>query len=306
MTDRPTVPDTAPWCAAPDPGTRPPRSALPPGSCDCHAHICGPIAQYDYAADRIYTPPDALLSDYRRMLGTLGVERAVLVQPSVYGTDNAVLLGALSEGGPSMRGVAVVDPTISDAELRTLDRAGIRGVRINVVDRHTGRNVVPLDEIVPLARRIEPLGWHVELLLQVDAVPELAVVLKAIPVDVVLGHLGYVHADKGGVGSPGFQALLRVMQTGRCWAKLTGPYRISSGQGQSQDVAAMARGLAEAAPERIVWGTDWPHVMVKGQMPNDGDLCDLLEDWLLSKADRTRILVDNPATLYGFTTAVPT
>jgi predicted TIM-barrel fold metal-dependent hydrolase len=273
---------------------------MPPLACDAHAHICGPFARYAYAEERIYTPPDALLPDYRRMLGTLGIERAVLVQPSVYGTDNTVMLEALAEAGPSMRGVAVVEPGISDAALRELDRAGVRGVRFNAVDRRDARNVVPMEQIVPLARRIEALGWHIELLLQVDAVPDLGGMLAAIPVPVVLGHLGYVHVNKGGAAAPGFQALLRAMDGGRCWVKLTGPYRISAQAVPYDDLLPMASALVAAAPERLVWGTDWPHVKVDVGMPNDGDMADLLLRWAPDEAVRRRILVDNPAALYGF------
>ncbi len=152
------VPAGAPWCAGADPATRPPGFVMPPLACDSHAHICGPMALYLYAEERIYTPPDALLPDYRRMLDVLGVQRAVLVQPSVYGTDNTVMLQALVAAGPTMRGVAVVDPGISDAALRDMHAAGVRGLRFNAVDRRGARNVVPMDQIVPLARRIEPLA----------------------------------------------------------------------------------------------------------------------------------------------------
>jgi 2-pyrone-4,6-dicarboxylate lactonase len=294
------VPAGAPWCAGADPATRPPGFVMPPLACDSHAHICGPMALYLYAEERIYTPPDALLPDYRRMLDVLGVQRAVLVQPSVYGTDNTVMLQALVAAGPTMRGVAVVDPGISDAALRDMHAAGVRGLRFNAVDRRGARNVVPMDQIVPLARRIEPLGWHIELLLQVDAVPDLGAVLDAISVPVVLGHLGYVHVRKGGATAPGFQALLRAMAGGRCWVKLTGAYRISAQPVPYDDLTPMAAALLAAAPERLVWGTDWPHVKVDVAVSNDGDLADLLAGWVPDERVRHRILVENPAALYGF------
>lgn len=293
----PPVPATAPWCQAADAATRKPQITLPALACDCHAHICGPFGAFPYAEERIYTPPDALLADYRRMLGTLGVQRAVLVQPSVYGTDNSVLIKALREAGTMMRGVAVVDPTILDADLRALDDAGVRGVRINVVDRREGLNTVPLDEIVPLAKRIADLGWHVELLLQVDAAVDLETVIAAIPTDIVLGHFGYAHVARGGAEHPGFKTLLRVMQTGRCWVKMTGPYRISAQTLPYADIMPMVHALVQNAPERLVWGTDWPHVMIKGPMPNDGDLCDRLMDWLPDPGTRQRVVVENPAAL---------
>jgi predicted TIM-barrel fold metal-dependent hydrolase len=293
------IPDWAPLCAAPDPHPRAPRRPTPPNAADCHAHICGPLGGMPYDSERIYTPPDALLPDYRAMLDTLGIRRAVLVQPSVYGTDNRVMLQALHDGGPLLRGVAVVSPDISDVELQMMHVAGVRGVRFNCVDRREGRNTVPVAEIAALAERIKPLGWHVEFLLQVDAAPDLEV-CNSLPVDIVFGHLGYVHADRGGADDTGFRALLKLMERGRCWVKLTGPYRISAGDLPYADVAPMARALAAAAPERLVWGSDWPHVMVRKPMPNDGALLDLLADWVPDDAVRRRILVDNPVQLYGF------
>jgi 2-pyrone-4,6-dicarboxylate lactonase len=296
------VPATAPWCMAADPDTRRPAVVFPPGSCDTHAHICGPFRVHPYAAERIYTPPDATWPMYRRMLDTLGVERAVLTQPSVYGTDNTVLVEALAAGGQAVRGVAVVDPSVDDATLRALDAAGVRGVRINIVDRRENRNVLVLEEILPLARRIAPMGWHIEFLLQADAVPDLAEACGALPVPVVLGHLGYVHADKGGAGNAGFQALLRWLDAGQCWVKLTGPYRISAEELPYRDVVPLAHALVAKAPERLLWGTDWPHVMMKKRMPNDADIADLLLGWVPDEATRKAILVDNPETLYGFAT----
>ncbi|HEX3575599.1 MAG TPA: amidohydrolase family protein, partial [Rhodopila sp.] len=276
----PDVPASAPWCMAAEPDTRRPRIVMPPGACDTHAHVCGPFSTYEYAAERLYTPPDATWPMYRRMLDTLGVERAVLTQPSVYGTDNTALVDALAVGGKAVRGVAVVEPSIDDAALRALDAAGVRGVRINIVDRRENRNVLVLDELMPLARRIAPLGWHIEFLLQADAVPDLAETCAKLPVPVVLGHLGYVHADKGGAANPGFQALLRWLGAGQCWVKLTGPYRISAEEVPYGDVTPMAQALVAAAPERLLWGTDWPHVMMKKRMPNDADIADLLLDWV--------------------------
>jgi predicted TIM-barrel fold metal-dependent hydrolase len=276
---------------------------MPAGATDCHAHVCGPFARYAYAAERIYTPPDATLAEYRRMLATLGVQRAVLVQPSVYGTDNTAMLEAIAEAGTSMRGVAVVEPGVTVAELKRLHDGGIRGVRVNVVDRRTHRNEIVLDELLPLTHRIADFGWHLEMLLQADAVPGLLDTAAKLPVDLVLGHLGYVHTDKGGASHAGFQDLLRLLDAGRSWVKLTGPYRISAEELPYADVTAMAHALLKVAPERLVWGTDWPHVTMKKRMPNDADIADLLLDWVPDAAKRTAILVDNPQALYGFTAA---
>src|SRR5262252_3302778 len=154
----------APLCLAPDAEPRSPRLALPLGACDCHAHICGPAALYPYAAERIYTPPDATLDAYRRLLATLGVARAVLVQPSVYGEDNRAMLAALAAAGSGFRAVAVVAPTTTSREIEVLHQAGVRGLRLNLVDRREGRNVVPLALVRTLAQRIAPFAWHIEFL----------------------------------------------------------------------------------------------------------------------------------------------
>ena len=286
-------------CAAPDPRPRKPRTVFPPLSCDCHAHILGPKSDYDYAPERIYTPPDALLPDYLEMLATVGMERAVLVQPSVYGSDNTVMIEALADAGPRCRGVAVVDEAVSDDELARLDQAGVKGIRFNLVDVADPLGGMPLPAMTRLGERIEPLAWHVEVLIHVDEFPDLDATFADFPVDLVVGHMGYMRPDQD-TGAAGFQALLRMVRAGRCWVKFTAPYRISSGDMPYEDVAPCAKALIHAAPDRMVWGTDWPHVMVTKPMPNDGDLCDLLADWIPEPELRKQVLVDNPAKLYGF------
>lgn len=288
-----------PLCAPPDPNPRKPGLTLPALACDCHAHICGPASRYPYWSGRVYTPPDCLLPAYRHLLATLGVERAVLVQPSVYWTDNTALLDALREGGPAFRGVAVIEDTASDAEIERLHAAGVRGVRCNIVDIVEDKGRLPLAMLRRLADRIKEHGWHIELLMHADEFPDMDRAFADFPVDVVLGHLGYLSTAKG-LRDPGFQALLRLLRANKAWVKLTGPYRISTGPMPHADTIPFAHALIEAAPGRIVWGSDWPHVMAKGAMPNDGDLCDLLADWVPDARLRQRVLVDNPAVLYGF------
>lgn len=298
-----TEPNAAPACAPPDLVPRKPRFAFPPLACDCHAHILGPASRHAYARDRVYTPPDCLLPDYRAMLGVLGIARAVLVQPSVYGTDNTVLLQALREAGPAFRGVAVVEWSVGEPDIDALHAAGVRGVRVNVVDVQKGKGELPVARLRELAGRIAPRGWHLELLAHVDQYPALDRELADFPVDLVFGHLGYMRTDRG-MAAPGFQALVRLLEMGRAWVKLTGPYRISASAMPHKDVIPYARELLRAAPHRVVWGSDWPHVMVKGAMPNDGDLADLLLDWMPDEALRRKVLVDNPARLYGFPPAL--
>jgi 2-pyrone-4,6-dicarboxylate lactonase len=301
MVESSSAEEKAPRCAPPDPVPRAPKADFPPLACDCHAHICGPQATYGYIPERIYTPPDALMPAYRHLLATLGCARAVLVQPSFHGTDNRALLAAMREAGDAFRGVAVLADDASERDIEAMHAAGVRGARLNIVDVKTGKGELPLAQIERLADRIKPFGWHIEFLMHVDEFPELDRMLARLPVDCVFGHLGYVRADRG-VQVPGFQALLRLLRDGRAWVKLTGPYRISTGPLPHADTNAFAQALVAAAPNRLVWGSDWPHVKTDWSipMPNDGDLADLLEDWVPDPVVRKRVLADNPASLYGF------
>ncbi len=290
-----------PVCAPPDPATRHPQVSLPRGACDCHAHVCGAPGQYPLYEKRVYTPAAAALPAYVTMLSTLGVERAVLVQPSFYSTDNSAMLDAIDAAGPRFRGVAVVPGDVTDAELERLHRRGVRGVRVNIVDTLEGKGVLPREALMRLAHRVRPLGWHMEFLMHVDEFPHLDRDLEDFPVDMVFGHLGYVRADRG-VTVPGFQALLRLLRSDKAWVKLTGPYRISTGPLPHADTDAYARALLDAAPHRVVWGSDWPHVMAKWHMamPNDADFIDLLVRWVPDAALREQVLVKNPERLYQF------
>ena len=295
-----TTPPGAPPCAPPDFHPRKPKITLPKLTCDTHAHILGPIAKYAYSPARVYTPPDCLLNEYQKMLATLGVERAVLVQPSVYGSDNTVMLEAMRVAGGAFRGVAVVDDDIADAELTRLNAAGVRGVRVNIVDvKDRKPGTLPMTQLTALAKRIAPMGWHMEFLMHCDEFPDMDCTFADFPVDIVLGHLGYMKTSLG-VNNAGFQALLRLMKAGKAWVKFTGPYRISSEVLPHADTNALAHALIAANAARVLWGSDWPHVMVKSAMPNDGDLCDLLLAWIPDAVTREQVLVNNPAKLYGF------
>jgi predicted TIM-barrel fold metal-dependent hydrolase len=201
--------------------------------------------------------------------------------------------------GARCRGVAVVDDDVSDGELARLNAAGVRGVRVNVVDVKEDKGIIPMERLTRLASRIAPMGWHVEFLMHADEFPQLDRQFANFPVPIVLGHLGYMRTEKG-LSDPGFRAMLNLMKEGRCWVKLTGPYRITSQALPYPDVTPYAHALLEHAPDRIVWGTDWPHVMMKGTMPNDGDLADLLSAWVPDEGLRERVLVTNPTKLYGF------
>ncbi|OWF66240.1 hypothetical protein B6A14_03320 [Polynucleobacter hirudinilacicola] len=293
---------SAPLCQAPDPEIRSPKIAFPSGAVDCHAHVCGPASQYPYAQERIYTPPDATLESYKDLLKMLGVDRAVLVQPSVYGTDNRAMLAALNIYPEQLRGVAVIPSNlqdITDAYLEELHSAGVRGIRCNIVDVADKSAELPIQNLKDLANRIKPFGWHLELLMHVNEYPDLAKVFENFPVDLVFGHFGYSHA-KHGIQNEGFLGLLELLKSNRAWAKMTGPYRICDGGLPYLDMRPLNDAVIKANPRRLVWGTDWPHVMVKKQMPHDADLCDLLGSWVVDENLRKSILVDNPCILYDF------
>jgi 2-pyrone-4,6-dicarboxylate lactonase len=285
-------------CPPADPHPRKPLTAVPGTACDCHVHVFEGT-RYPYSPARGYTPPDASLAALEDLHGTLGIGRAVLVQASVHGTDNrAVLEGAASQPA-RFRAVVAVDESVTDADLRQMNLAGARGIRVNLVDPG-GMPFSSFDELKGLAGRIASLGWHVEFLVHVDKVAELPDLARALPTDVVVGHLGYMQTARG-LGDPGYRAFLDLVEEGRCWVKLTGPYRISAEQHPPyMDVGPFAAALVAARPDRIVWGSDWPHVMCKRPMPNDGDLLDAFAEWVPDESLRREILVNNPARLYGF------
>jgi predicted TIM-barrel fold metal-dependent hydrolase len=239
-------------------------------------------------------PPDCLLPDYIRMLRTIGCERAVLVQPSVYGTDNTAIVEALKSGAFPMRAVAVVSENVSDRELEDLHAAGFRGIRINTASGTPG---LKLEHAPRLAERIKPLGWHLQFYMNFH--PETEEQLARLPVTIVIDHFGRIPAAEG-VGAPRFQALLRLLRREHCWAKLMGPYFASAKAPRYPDLVPLAQAMVKTAPDRVVWGTDWPHPSAREKMPNDGDLADMLAEWVPDDAQRKRILADNPQRLYGF------
>ncbi len=292
--------NNAPLCQAPDQVLKKPGLVVCEHATDCHAHICGPATLYPYSAKRIYTPPDALLPQYQTLLNHLGIQRAVLVQPSVYADDNHALLAALKTDPNHLRGVAVVDWDISELELETMHHAGVRGVRCNIVDLAEAKGLLPILKLRYLADKIAPLGWHIEFLMHINEFPELDQTLRNFPVPVVLGHLGYLKTSLG-IKDHGFQSLLSLMREERAWVKLTGPYRISAqDRPPYTDTDPFAHALLQANARQVVWGSDWPHVMVKGFMPNDADLLDLLSAWVPDSQLRVQVLSSNPARLYQF------
>ena len=284
-----------PRCAAADPNPRKPGFTPPAGSCDCHAHIFGPESIYPYAANRSYTPPDASLGSYRSLLNTLGVDRSVIVQPSVYGTDNRVTLDAVEKGGDNFRGVVVVDADIPSRTLEKMHEIGVRGVRLNLLFK----GGMSLSAVRQVADRIKTFGWHLQFLVDVSTFPDLDT-LGQLPVDIVFDHMGHLPASKS-VDDPGFVTMLKLLDSGKAWAKLSGPYRMTgTGDYPYQDVFPFARAIIKTNPGRAVWATDWPHPAIKTPMPNDGDLLNLLSEWIPDSETRKAVLVDNPAKLYDF------
>jgi predicted TIM-barrel fold metal-dependent hydrolase len=293
--------DGIPVCEGPNTSPRKPRLKAPPGSIDCHAHIFGPVARYPFSPRRLFTPPDVTLAQYRGLLATLGIEGAVLVTPSVYGMDNERQLDTLNEMQGRWRGVAVVPTDVPDAELERLHAGGFRGVRVNLF----AKSGLMLDDLEAIAARIAGLKWHVQLHADARNLEQIAPRLRRLPVDVVFDHMGHVPACAG-VGNAGFQAMLELMKEGKFWAKLSAPYRLSELPYPYDDVTPFAQALIAAAPERLVWGSDWPHPAVPGHMPanfvmpNDGDLLDILALWTDDAGLQKKILADNPRQLYDF------
>jgi predicted TIM-barrel fold metal-dependent hydrolase len=232
---------------------------------------------------------------YRELQGRLGLQRAVVVQPSVYGTDNACTLEAIACLHPHARGIAVVDPAVSDAQLAELHAAGIRGLRFSL----TVKNAMRPEHLEPMARRIYPLGWHIQFRSTYRDLPDMAPRLRALPVDVCLDHMSSLPPEAP-LDHPAWTALFRLLDGGRCWVKLSAPYQLSRMPGpRYADVGPQVTALVRAAPERMVWGTNWPHPMVETK-PDDAGLLDWLGMWVPEESLRRAILLENPAALYDF------
>jgi len=233
------------------------------------------------------------IDDYIRVMAAFGIDRAVLVQPSVYGTDNAVLVGALSRLPDRLRAVVVIPPDTADAELDRLHAAGVRGVRIN--RRNPGG--LPLSAIQMLAKRIARLGWHLQLQIEVEATPDLARLVGEAGVPVVIDHFGFCRPEMG-PDAPGFGALLRLVGGGACWVKLSAPHRMAGGAPGYAALRPFVERLIEASPDRLLWASDWPHTECYDQVPDDADLVALVDTWLPTAELRRKVLIDNPTRLY--------
>lgn len=287
----------APMIAGPDPNTLTPSYKAPAGAVDTHTHIFGPQARYPYSEKRSYTPPDAGLDDFQAVHRKIGIERAVLVNATVYGRDNKVILDAIAANKGLYKGVANVDDSFTDKELQALTDGGVTGCRFTFLSRLGGRpDMTAFNRVVD---RIKGFGWHVDLYFEPDMIEEFSPLLRALPLNYVIDHMGAIQA-KGGIEQKPMQALVALLKSDeKAWIKITGPERMSAAPSPFHDTIPFAQALIAAAPDRCIWGTDWPHPNVK-VMPNDGVLVDLIPLYAPDPAQQKKLLVANPTRLYGF------
>ncbi|WMS44447.1 amidohydrolase family protein [Acuticoccus sp. MNP-M23] len=277
------------------PSPRVPDYRPPEGAVDAHCHVFGPGNEFPYAPERKYTPSDAGKAKLFALRRHLGFSRNVLVQASCHGRDNAAMLDVLVADPAGCRGVAVVDPAISDAALANMNEKGVRGVRFNFVKRLVDPD--PVDVSARLAARVAELGWHVVVYFEAPDFDELAPFLKTLPCDVVIDHMGRPDIA-GGIEAPGFQAFCGLMENEKFWVKVGCPERLTKAGPPYYDVAPFARTLVEQFSDRVLWGTDWPHPNMKSHQPDDGLLVDRIPVIAPTEALRQKLLVTNPTRLY--------
>ena len=275
-------------------GTELPVLKAPANTCDCHMHIYD--SRFPVAPNAVLRPPDAHPGDYRLLQKRIGTTRNVVVTPSTYGTDNGCTLDAVAQIGATARAVAVVDTTVTDAELKRLDALGVRGIRFNLVQ--VGATTV--DMIEPLSKRVAELGWHVQIHMLGDQIAEIRDLLDRLPSKIVFDHFGRIPGSIG-VKHPAFAVIRKLLDGGRTYVKLSGAYiNTRVGPPTYSDMTALAQAYVQAAPERMLFGTDWPHPSEKEHRPDDAVLLDLWSTWVPDERTRDRIFVDNPEALYGF------
>ena len=268
----------------------------PPLACDAHCHVFGPAAKFPYDPKAAYQPEDAPLEQLHLLHKKLGLERAVIVHASCHGADMRATLDAIARSGGRYRGTAIIDETYGDKEFQQMQDGGIRGVRFNFV-RHLGGRP-DMGFFRKTVDRLAAMGWHLILHLDAQDLPELESVFRTLPVPFVIDHMGRVKAGDG-LGQKPFRVLLEAMKNEKAWVKICGAERVSSKGPPFTDAVPFGRALVEAAPDRVLWGTDWPHPNVKW-MPDDAGLLEVFAQMVPDVALQRRILVDNPARLYGF------
>ena len=272
-----------------------PTFPMPSGAWDIHVHVFGPPERYSHVEKPHYTLPDGTLAQYRRLMPQVGIEKFVLVQPSYYGTDNSCLLDTLIEVGDLARGVVMIEPDISDAELKRFHRCGVRAVRLDLFKRAREPLTAIKSYIMEAAARVGPLGWHLQFYAPGYVVRDLIPFFRTLQIDFVIDHMGYM-LEEDGLRSEDFSALLDLLGCGHCYLKLSGAYRIAKHKGY-EFVEPVAKAIVERAPERAVWGSDWPHISYSER--DTGELVSLLERWAPSESARRKILIDNPKRLFG-------
>jgi 2-pyrone-4,6-dicarboxylate lactonase len=273
---------------------RKPNFKLPPSTTDAHCHVFGPGGKFPYAANRRYTPQDAPKEMLAALHAHLGIERAVIVQASCHGTDNAAMLDCIASDPKRYRGVAIVDDSFTEADFDRLDRGGVRGVRFNFV-KHLGGapDMAVFNRVID---RIKSRGWHVVLHLDAPSIVPLSDMMKKLPLPFVIDHMGRVPSEDG-VDQPPLRALIALSRLENCWIKVCGAERIS--RPPYAAAVPIARALVEASPSRVLWGTDFPHPNATHEA-DEGDLVDLVPKFAPSAVEQRNLLVDNPARLYGF------
>lgn len=280
-------------CDPPAPAACRSEQRLPAGTCDSHLHVFGPHARYPLDTRRNYTPHECSLDNYRQVMQAIGVDRAVLVQPSVYGTDNSAMLDALRAGGTAFRGVAVLSPDTNDDALKDMHALGVRGIRLNLLNPQ----VVSAGEVLTLLQRLKRLEmtWHLQVLADLARDPDALLSLCGkTDAPIVVDHMGKL---------PPFvrkHPLFDLLKSGSCWVKLSAPYRVSAEPPPHGDLANLVRALADANPAQALWGTDWPHTELHNGTPGAASLADLLHSWFPDLATLRQICVTNPARLYEF------
>lgn len=283
---------------------------MPEDAADCHIHVFGPAELYPLAPSRRYTPGEASFAQYRIMADKVGLQRVVLVQPSPYGADNRCLLDTLRDAGPQARGVAVIDAATSEANLDLLHEAGVRGVRLNAESYGLADAQVIGADLRELARRVHRLGWHIQIFASLHAIAALAPVILSLDVSVVIDHMGLAQANRS-LQDPAFLTLLSLIESGT-WIKLSAAYRISAAEPEFADVEQIASSIIMANPQRVLWGSDWPHTgkhaggnsdpnaTLNYRSIDNARMLSLLAKWAGKQEQFDKILVKNPSVLYGF------
>ena len=282
-----------PWST----GTAAAKVKAPPNATDCHHHIYS--SRFKVDPNSSLRPGDASVADYRLLQKRIGTSRNVIVQPSTYGVYNDGLIEALGECGPTARGIAVINASVTDDELKRLDAARVRGVRFNLA---TPGGATTMEMLEPVAKRIAPMGWHVQFNMSADTTLAAKDLLNRLPCQIVFDHLAHM-PEPLGIGHPAFAVVVDLLQRGKAWVKLSGAYADTKiGAPTYADSTTVAQAYVKTAPERLVWGSDWPHPSMQDRppLPNDALLFDLLAAWAPEEATRRRILVENPENLYGF------